>query len=613
MAEISKRLNKPHIIISLLLGFWLLSSYTPSILMSLDEFTWRPSSLWPAWHSNTVLYELRYRLKPLPKDATPKADYGLERVALIEFIKAPGRLTYRLMIDINESTSKLRVQRELILQAKNQAQFIDFDSKDSLINQGYTLSWRELTQEKHNFWSTVQSQFSYGKSEVYRRFGRYDDKQDSEKVVLHKNDTQTVLQQASNKKPLLWCRSSIKPKYIKSRDYNIEFNSIIIPKASHLTRCSEYFPLPDEVWPFLVSKLDDTHHDRHHTKLKQFELYDLINGSQRGLLQLNKVTSSPVNSSVQSWSKSNALGNIEYTLIGSNEVLYSYEEHAHQQSLWYMHQTTLQEILKDSSDTLVKSQSLRMMRSVKITGPSLVWKQQHWLTIDLNSSIPPLKSDRQEFSHNPETFPYKYHLLLKSQSSFKERANLNTSKHFIDIQERLQTFQQNRSDINQVQLYEVMQELVSYLQDKSIDQQKKHSKKSSTYLSVDSVIKGILSWMKSEMTYRVSRGTPALAEIIERRFGDCNELSLLFVEMMKAIGVQSEMVFGLVHVKADQWSYHAWARVKKDGHWYEVDPSRFEDNPHLAYIAFSHGTIDAQDQLAHLIGRVNGKILSWSN
>ena len=114
------------------------------------------------------------------------------------------------------------------------------------------------------------------------------------------------------------------------------------------------------------------------------------------------------------------------------------------------------------------------------------------------------------------------------------------------------------------------------------------------------------------MTYQISRGAPSLSEIIERRSGDCNELSLLFVKLLKALGLNAEMVFGLVHVKADQWSYHAWARIKVKDQWYMVDPSHFKYEPHLAYIAFSNGDMTAQEQLAHLIGRINGKLLSWS-
>ena len=98
-----------------------------------------------------------------------RSTHELERVGVIEFIQDPEQLTYRFLIDINESSSQLRIQRELILKPQGMMKKNQDTSDSSYIDQAYQVSWRELTQEKHGFFSSAKEQFSYGEAKVFRK------------------------------------------------------------------------------------------------------------------------------------------------------------------------------------------------------------------------------------------------------------------------------------------------------------------------------------------------------------------------------------------------------------------------------------------------------------
>ena len=89
-----------------------------------------------------------------------------------------------------------------------------------------------------------------------------------------------------------------------------------------------------------------------------------------------------------------------------------------------------------------------------------------------------------------------------------------------------------------------------------------------------SIINSTLAWLTSTIRYQPFAGQPSIQGTLSRKAGDCNEMSQLFVALMKTFGIEAEMVFGLVHVSNQSWGYHAWARIKVDKQWIEIDPSR---------------------------------------
>ena len=122
----------------------------------------------------------------------------------------------------------------------------------------------------------------------------------------------------------------------------------------------------------------------------------------------------------------------------------------------------------------------------------------------------------------------------------------------------------------------------------------------------------LIAWFKENLQFKVSRSYPNVESTLERGSGDCNELSLLFIEILRSLGFKAEMVFGIVHVKGQQWAYHAWSRLWVKHGWIYIDPSRYSYRLSAKYIAFAHGDLRQQSQLDHLVGHIRGRVLAWS-
>lgn len=69
------------------------------------------------------------------------------------------------------------------------------------------------------------------------------------------------------------------------------------------------------------------------------------------------------------------------------------------------------------------------------------------------------------------------------------------------------------------------------------------------------------------MTYSTKNRTKDPEKIFERRYGACDEHSILYVEMCRALGLQCRRVTGMVPA-----GYHAWNSVKINDHWFQIDP-----------------------------------------
>ena len=98
-----------------------------------------------------------------------------------------------------------------------------------------------------------------------------------------------------------------------------------------------------------------------------------------------------------------------------------------------------------------------------------------------------------------------------------------------------------------------------------------------------------------------------LAELIDRRRGDCTEHTALFVTLARAAGIPAREVGGLLWVRElGAFGGHAWAEVALGGRWVPVDPTwgefpagpthiRLADAPHLegaARQALRHGGVE---------------------
>ncbi len=106
---------------------------------------------------------------------------------------------------------------------------------------------------------------------------------------------------------------------------------------------------------------------------------------------------------------------------------------------------------------------------------------------------------------------------------------------------------------------------------------------------------------------------PSAREVLRTRVGDCNEHTVLFVAMARALGIPARINVGLVFVHG-AFYYHAWPDVYIDegkgrGQWLPVDPTFNQFPADATHVRLARGGLDKQAAILPLIGRVKMTVL----
>jgi transglutaminase-like putative cysteine protease len=112
---------------------------------------------------------------------------------------------------------------------------------------------------------------------------------------------------------------------------------------------------------------------------------------------------------------------------------------------------------------------------------------------------------------------------------------------------------------------------------------------------------------------------PSAREVLRTKVGDCNEHTVLYVAMARALGIPSRIAVGLTYVHGVQGAfyYHAWPEVyleEEDGEksgenarrglWLPVDPTLNEFPANGTHVRLARGGLDKQAAILPLIGRL---------
>jgi len=102
---------------------------------------------------------------------------------------------------------------------------------------------------------------------------------------------------------------------------------------------------------------------------------------------------------------------------------------------------------------------------------------------------------------------------------------------------------------------------------------------------------------------RITFSVPNAVQVLESGQGDCNEHTVLFVAMARALGLPARTAVGLVYVN-DAFFYHAWPEVWL-GQWVAVDPTFGQVPADAAHLRFVVGGLAQQVEILRLIGNLN--------
>ena len=128
--------------------------------------------------------------------------------------------------------------------------------------------------------------------------------------------------------------------------------------------------------------------------------------------------------------------------------------------------------------------------------------------------------------------------------------------------------------------------------------------------STQEVIRRILSWFEKNIEQRPVASLPAALETLRTRSGDCNEHAFLFAGLLRAIGVEANVITGIAYVsRLKRFGYHAWNEVKIGKEWVVVDPTWQQFPADVTHIALAKGGLQAQSTLWSLMGRLSVTVI----
>jgi transglutaminase-like putative cysteine protease len=106
---------------------------------------------------------------------------------------------------------------------------------------------------------------------------------------------------------------------------------------------------------------------------------------------------------------------------------------------------------------------------------------------------------------------------------------------------------------------------------------------------------------------------PSALEVLRTRIGDCNEHTVLYVAMARALGLPARIAVGLVYLRG-AFYYHAWPEVWIDeapgrGLWLPVDPTLNQFPADATHVRLARGGLDRQAAILGLVGQAKLEIL----
>jgi transglutaminase-like putative cysteine protease len=115
--------------------------------------------------------------------------------------------------------------------------------------------------------------------------------------------------------------------------------------------------------------------------------------------------------------------------------------------------------------------------------------------------------------------------------------------------------------------------------------------------------RGVYERLEKAITFSV----PSALQVLESGRGDCNEHTVLYVALARALGLPARTAVGLVYVDGSFY-YHAWPEVWL-GEWVAVDPTFGQAPADAAHIRFIVGGLARQVEIIRLIGRLDIEVV----
>lgn len=122
------------------------------------------------------------------------------------------------------------------------------------------------------------------------------------------------------------------------------------------------------------------------------------------------------------------------------------------------------------------------------------------------------------------------------------------------------------------------------------------------------VARALNDWVYQNLKKEITVSVPSAVQVLDMRRGDCNEHTVLYVALARALGLPARTAAGVVYLRG-HFYYHAWPEVYLNG-WVAVDPTFGQFPADAAHLRFTIGGLARQMELIRLIGRLKLEVVS---
>jgi transglutaminase-like putative cysteine protease len=117
----------------------------------------------------------------------------------------------------------------------------------------------------------------------------------------------------------------------------------------------------------------------------------------------------------------------------------------------------------------------------------------------------------------------------------------------------------------------------------------------------------LVQWVHTSITPAASSGGPSALDVYQRRSGDSNEHTVLYVALARAVGLPARTAAGFLDLNGTFY-YHAWPEVWL-GEWVAVDPTLGQFPADAAHLRLKIGALARPLELLRLAGQLQVQIV----
>ena len=115
------------------------------------------------------------------------------------------------------------------------------------------------------------------------------------------------------------------------------------------------------------------------------------------------------------------------------------------------------------------------------------------------------------------------------------------------------------------------------------------------------------NWVYRNVARQAGGDIPSATQVLEQRRGDCNEHTVLYIALARAVGIPTRSAAGLAYV-GGRFYYHAWPEVYL-GDWVAVDPTFGQFPADAGHVRVAVGGLARQLELLRLVGSLRLEVL----